>query len=99
MSQKDRDYTEKRDFIRMRMGATGTLSVGGQEHPMHCQDLSATGMQVEARTQLSPGDKVQVRIDSGYKDLPGLKAEAEVVRVAALEDGRQSLGLAILSMS
>ena len=56
-------------------------------------------MQVVAATRLQMGDKVHVHIPSEHSELKGLDAEAEVVRVGMQEDGRQSLGLAILSMS
>jgi hypothetical protein len=55
-------------------------------------------MQVEAQVSLQMGDKVRVHIPSDHNELSGLDAEAEVVRVTDLDDGRQSLGLAILSM-
>ncbi|PZP82893.1 MAG: PilZ domain-containing protein, partial [Ectopseudomonas oleovorans] len=34
-----------------------------------------------------------------HSELAGLDAQAEVVRISDLGDGRQSLGLAIISMS
>jgi hypothetical protein len=98
MSQNDRAYSEKRDYIRMRLEAPVTLHHDGKEIPALCLDLSSTGMQLEARSTVSIGDKVRVHIASDHNKLSGLDAEAEVVRVAALEDGRQSVGLAILSM-
>jgi hypothetical protein len=55
-------------------------------------------MQVVAATSLQMGDKVQVHIPSEHSELKGLDAETEVVRVGKHEDGRQSLGLAILLM-
>lgn len=99
MSQNDRAYSEKRDFIRMRLEAPVTLHHVGGETPALCLDLSSTGMQIEANVSLSMGDKVRVHIPSDHSELAGLDAQAEVVRIAALDDGRQSLGLAILSMS
>jgi len=99
MSQNDRAYSEKRDFIRMRLEAPVTLHHAGGETPALCLDLSSTGMQIEANVSLSMGDKVRVHIPSDHSELAGLDAQAEVVRIAALDDGRQSLGLAILSMS
>lgn len=98
MSQNDRAYSEKRDFIRMRLEAQVTLHHAGGETTGLCLDLSSTGMQVEAATSLSMGDKVRVHIPSEHNELAGLDAETEVVRVGETEDGRQSLGLAILSM-
>ncbi|AVO51256.1 PilZ domain-containing protein [Ectopseudomonas oleovorans] len=99
MSQNDRAYSEKRDFIRMRLEAPVTLHHAGGETSALCLDLSSTGMQIEANVSLSMGDKVRVHIPSDHSELAGLDAQAEVVRIADLDDGRQSLGLAILSMS
>lgn len=99
MSQIDRAYSEKRDYIRMRMEAKMTLFHDGREIPALCLDLSSTGMQAEANCSLQMGEKIHVEITSDHEKLPGLKAETEVVRVIDLGGGRQSLGLTILSMS
>lgn len=99
MTQRDRDYSEKRDFIRMHIETAVTLTQGSEHYDAICLDLSSTGMQVLAATRLQMGDKVSVHIPSEHSDLKGLQAETEVVRVGTHEDGRQSLGLAILSMS
>ena len=99
MSQRDRDYSEKRDFIRMQIETPITLSQGTAVFQGLCQDLSSTGMQVLAATQFNMGDKVRVQIPSEHAELKGLDAETEVVRVGIHDDGRQSLGLTILSMS
>lgn len=99
MSQNDRDYSEKRDYIRMRLEAPVTLHHAGREIPALCLDLSSTGMQLEAECNLDTGDKVRVHIASEHNALKGLEAEAEVVRVTALDDGRQALGLTIISMT
>jgi c-di-GMP-binding flagellar brake protein YcgR len=99
MTQRDRDYSEKRDFIRMQIETAITLTKDGQHYEATCLDLSSTGMQVLAATSLQMGDKIHVHIPSEHNELKGLEAETEVVRVGTHEDGRQSLGLAILSMS
>lgn len=99
MTQSNRDYSEKRDFIRMQIETAITLTQGSHHHEATCLDLSSTGMQVLAATSLQMGDKARVHIPSEHPELKGLEAETEVVRVAEHEDGRQSLGLAILSMS
>ncbi len=99
MTQRDRDYSEKRDFIRMQIETAVTLTHAGQTFEAVCQDLSSTGMQVLAATQLSMGDQVKVQIPSEHAELKGLDAQTEVVRVGTHGDGRQSLGLSILSMN
>lgn len=98
MSTSDRAYSEKRDFIRMRLEAPVTLIHEGSKIPARCLDLSSTGMQVEAATRLAIGDRVAVHIPSEHEQLADLNVDAEVVRVIDLEDGRQSLGLSVLSM-
>ncbi len=98
MSQGERDYSEKRDFIRMRIETDVVLLQGDQRIEALCLDLSSTGMQVEAASSLKMGDKVRVLIPSEHSELKGLDAQTEVVRVQPLDDGRQSLGLAILAM-
>lgn len=99
MSQKDRDYSEKRDFIRMPIDSVVQLVDGERRINGSCLDLSSTGMQVLAPTSLKIGDRLRVLIPSEHPTLKGLDAETEVVRIATLEDGQQSLGLAILAMS
>ncbi|MDX5373226.1 MAG: PilZ domain-containing protein [Pseudomonadaceae bacterium] len=99
MSQNDRAYSEKRDFIRMRLEAPVILHHAGREIAAQCLDLSSTGMQLEADCQVAMGEQVKVHIPSDHSELKGLDAQAEVVRVTPLEDGRTSIGLAILSMS
>lgn len=99
MSQSDRDYSEKRDYIRMRLETPVTLHHAGREIPALCLDLSSTGMQLEAESTLSAGDKVRVHIPSEHDALKGLEAEAEVVRITDLDGGRQTIGLTIISMS
>ena len=99
MSQSDRAYSEKRDYIRMRLEAPVTLRHAGQEIPATCLDLSSTGMQLEVECTLQMGDEVNVHIASDHNELSGLNAQAEVVRVIDLGAGRQSIGLAIISMN
>jgi PilZ domain len=99
MSQNDRDYAEKRDYIRMRVDADITLLYAGQIIPAVCVDLSSSGMQVQAPRSFKVGDKLSVRIDSEHSALKGLEAETEVVWLADQEEGGQKLGLTIISMN
>ncbi|MCU1751557.1 PilZ domain-containing protein [Pseudomonas sp. 6D_7.1_Bac1] len=99
MSQTDRDYSEKRDYIRMRVDADVTLIHAGDLIPAVCIDLSSSGMQVQAARSFQVGDTLNVRIDSEHAALEGLEAETEVVWVTALDAGGQKLGLTILKMN
>jgi hypothetical protein len=99
MGQNDRDYDEKRDYIRMRVDADISLLYAGQIIPAVCVDLSSSGMQIEAPRAFQVGDRISVRIDSEHAALKGLEADTEVVWLADLEEGGQKLGLTILKMS
>jgi len=99
MSQNDRNYAEKRDYIRMRVDADVTLLYAGQIIPAVCVDLSSSGMQVEAPRAFKVGDKLSVRIDSDHAALKGLEADTEVVWLTDQGEGGQKLGLTILSMN
>lgn len=98
MSQTRRDYSEKRDYIRMRVDADVSLIHEGDEVPAVCIDLSSSGMQLQARRSFEVGDRLLVRIESEHVALKGLEADTEVVWVKELEDGNQKLGLTILRM-
>ena len=99
MGQNDRDYDEKRDYIRMRVDADITLLYAGQIIPAVCVDLSSSGMQIQAPRAFKVGDKISVRIDSDHAALKGLEADTEVVWLADLEQGGQKMGLTILKMN
>ncbi|MGF0237104.1 PilZ domain-containing protein [Rhodococcus sp. IEGM1300] len=98
MSQTDRDYSEKRDFIRMRVDADVSLIHQGDEVQAVCIDLSSSGMQVEAPRRFHVGDLLNVRIDSDHAALKGLEADTKVVWVKEQDGGSQKLGLTILKM-
>lgn len=99
MGQNDRDYAEKRDYIRMRVDADISLLYAGQIIPAVCVDLSSSGMQIEAPRSFQVGDRISVRIDSEHAALKGLEADTEVVWLADMEEGGQKLGLTILKMN
>jgi hypothetical protein len=98
MGQIDRDYAEKRDYIRMRVDADISLIYAGQIIPAVCVDLSSTGMQIQASRSFKVGDRISVRIESDHPALKGLEADTEVVWVADVQGDVQKLGLTILKM-
>jgi Tfp pilus assembly protein PilZ len=98
MSQTRRDYSEKRDYIRMRVDADVSLIHQGDEVAAVCIDLSSSGMQLQAPRSFKIGDRLSVRIESDHAALKGLQADTEVVWVKEQEAGSQKLGLTILKM-
>jgi hypothetical protein len=98
MSLNDRNYEEKRDFIRMRVDADVRLIHEGEQIQASCIDLSSSGMQVEVPRQFDVGHILSVEIQSDHTALKGLKARTQVVWVMEEEEGTQRLGLRILAM-
>ena len=100
MSQRLRDYEEKRDFIRMNLNSEAILHSNGQAYPAVCIDLSSTGMQLQTTCNVAVGEQVEVKINSQHSSLTGLVATATVVRNTPVEDDSEScvLGLQIDKM-
>lgn len=99
MSDRLRDYEEKRDYIRMQLNSEARLTVNGQQQDALCIDLSSSGMQLESKTAVAPNTEVDVEIGSKHSQLSGLAASAVVVRCDARdEEGPYLLGLQIKQM-
>lgn len=101
MSTADRDYSEKRDFIRMTMNAQAQVYLDGEAQPLigQCGDLSATGMSLSLDRPVAEGTEVRVVIQSPNEQFQSLDARAAVVRCVAGDDGRYFLGLEVKSLS
>lgn len=93
-------YSEKRDFIRMRVETPITFMLNGNSYDAVCIDLSSSGMQVEVEStaEFNLGDRLYVSIPSSHDKLRGLEAETLVQRVEVWGNGRISLGLETIAM-
>jgi hypothetical protein len=97
MGINDKPYSEKRDFIRMKIGAPLSAKLASSEEVIEglCLDLSGGGLQVETRQSLSTGTEVEVEVSSEHGHNPTLKAKARVVRALSDDNGKYILGLEI----
>ncbi len=100
MNSTNRDYQEKRNFIRMKIDTPASVEVndGHSVYEGICRDLSGGGMLVELDATLPVGTLVDVCIASGHGHAPMLKARTEVARVVAQPGADKSpclLGLEI----
>ncbi len=93
-------YSEKRDFIRMRVETAITIECDATHYDAVCLDLSSTGMQIETSgsVPLKQGQSIRVVIPSTHAKLSSLHAEAIIRRLDMLDNGQQALGLEITSM-
>lgn len=100
MGIHDKAYTEKRDYIRMKISAplNAKLSVETQVIEGLCRDLSGGGMQVEAGVTVPVGTMLEVEVSSSHGHNPTLKAKAKVVRAAAGDGDSHLLGLEIIQV-
>ena len=82
MSSVDRGFSEKRDFIRMKINAPLNARIAHQEAVIEgvCRDLSGGGMQVETKTELVPNTELVIEITSEHGHSPTLHARAKVIR-------------------
>ncbi|WP_320821615.1 PilZ domain-containing protein [Reinekea sp.] len=99
MSQTDQQYEEKRDFIRMTMNSTATLSIpDGTSFKVTCHDLSATGMSLIANHPVEIGSAVHIDIESTNDQFRSMTADGTVLRCEALDSGEYDLGLELKSI-
>ena len=100
MSSIDKGFSEKRDFIRMKINAplSAKLSHTNGVIDGFCRDLSGGGMQVETRTELPLGTEMVVEISSDHGHNPTLHAKVKVARCKTDAQGLVMLGLEILEI-
>ena len=94
----ERNYTEKRNFIRMKVDTPVDLIIqgeGARTLKAICKDLSGTGMLVEIDETLEIGTPLRVSITSGKNPF---EADAEVSRSRTSANGKFIIGLKILEI-
>ncbi len=96
----DKNYSEKRDFIRMKISAPlgATLTTPVKTIEGMCRDLSGGGMQVETTESLTLGTELDVEISSSHGHNPTLKAKVKVARVQEVAANDYLIGLEILNL-
>jgi hypothetical protein len=100
MSSIDKGFSEKRDFIRMKISAPLSAKLSHDEGVIEglCRDLSGGGMQVETATEIPAGTDLVVEISSGHGHNPTLHAKAKVARCSSHGEQGFMLGLEIIEV-
>jgi hypothetical protein len=101
MSFHDPQYSEKRDYLRMKVGTPAVLrlAASGDCMDVSCQDLSSQGAQLVTEQALEPGTLVELSIPSPTPGLQGLEGKGSVVRCVEHETGGYSIGLRFDSLA
>lgn len=95
MPSVDQTYSEKRDFIRMRINSQVDILHAGNEYRGICKDLSGAGMLIETAQTFEVGTQLQISIATEGDKHPPFNATAEVSRVEAGKQEHYIVGLAI----
>lgn len=100
MGISDKSYSEKRDFIRMKIGAplNAKLTVPAGVIEGRCLDLSGGGLQIETTEPLPVGTEATVEVASDHGHHPSLKARVRVVRSVTNEAENHLIGLEIIQI-
>lgn len=93
-----RDYSEKRDYHRMRVNSEAQIT-DSRGHTMTgvCRDLSGTGMQLFVDSPIAEGDELMVMLPSNRNDFPPFESSVRVLRSEPDGDGFL-LGTAIIEI-
>ena len=88
MTLSNRAFTEKRNFIRMKIDTmiTFTITGGGERYEGKCKNLSGNGMLLETEKKLKTGDNLCITVPSENSEFANLNATAEVLRVIPYPD-------------
>ncbi|PIE44369.1 MAG: pilus assembly protein PilZ [Gammaproteobacteria bacterium] len=95
-----RDFSEKRDFIRMKVNTEITIRMNNSDETIEavCHDLSGTGMLIEADEMIKEGEELFICIPSNNQAFPALEATAKIIRCTKKDNGKFELGAAILDI-
>lgn len=93
-------YSEKRNFIRMKIDTPVDVTILSESETIHgtCRDLSGGGMLIEIDKVLPVGTELEVSLASSHGHHPMLQATAMVARVISSQAGSCTLGLEIVEM-
>lgn len=100
MGQIDRDFEEKRNFIRMQMDSIAKLTINGsQTLDVTCHDLSATGMSLIASQPVQLKTEVSVTVPSPNAQFQAMESSGKVIRCDKVSETEYQIGVEITSIS
>ena len=83
-----KDYSEKRDFHRMRVNSPIEITDSrGNTFTGICRDLSATGMQLQVDREVAVGEELKTVLAASGDQFPPLETVCEVIRCEPDGDG------------
>ena len=95
MPLTDRSFEEKRDFIRMQINSSVTITDKNNTYTGICKDLSGTGMRIETGDSFTVGNELTVSIQQKDEVRKPFNAIVEVTRIEEGDNDKQLIGLTI----
>lgn len=95
-----RDYSEKRNFIRMTINAPADIYVEQEACTAHgiCNDLSGSGMLLTVDKALPTDSELVVSLNPNNENGPLLQARCAIARLRKVDEDCYLLGLEILNI-
>lgn len=87
MSSPEQSYSEKRDFIRMKINSPVAMKHNGTTYKGVCKDLSGAGMLISTEQAFDIGDNIEVFIEPSDDTHMPFKANAEITRIDSAGSG------------
>lgn len=97
MVLEPRAYSEKRNFIRMKVNTPVQLRCKGETLMAQCRDLSGSGLLLASEQALPMDADVEVHIAQDGENRQPFNASAKVVRVDPADNGF-IIGLALIEI-
>jgi len=100
MTQKEKAYSEKRNFIRMFVNAKVTVTdpENGETYIAEGKNLSGDGAMFTSSQEFTVNQRLSLDIQSEQSTLASLKADFEVIRVTKRDDGQFDIAGAMLDV-
>jgi hypothetical protein len=99
MGQIDRDFEEKRNFIRMQMDSVAKLTIDGSNTlDVTCQNLSASGLSITANEPIALDTAVSITIPSPNAQFQPMQSNGNVIRCDKVSENQYQIGVEISSM-
>jgi hypothetical protein len=95
MVLEQRAYSEKRNFIRMKINAPVEIKAGNEQFTARCKDLSGSGILIQTDRAVPLGTSVEIFIQQDGEKLLPFRATGEVVRVDPVNPSGFILGLSL----
>lgn len=97
MTLQERNYSEKRDFIRMPINAAAVIKLPDEpeERRCVCRDLSAAGMLLEISREVALGTRFKITLPSHSNEFQSLEAHVTVTRCVDYHGNRFLIGVQI----